>query len=152
MNRLLKLATLSLTAAYLAATASPAHAQSVAGNWRTPTGSIVQVYPCGDALCLRVLAIEKTAPGTVDVNNPDPALRSRPLCGLQIGNGFQAKGGDQSAENGQIYDPKSGKTYSSSLATSGTEHLKLRGYVGVKLFGRTEEWTRTTDPVPPCGK
>ena len=120
------------------------------GNWTTPTGSVVQVYPCATTVCLRILVVEKSAPGTQDENNPDPALRSRSLCGLQIGSGFQPKAEGQSADNGQIYDPKSGKTYSGSLALNGADRLKLRGYVGVKLFGRTEEWTRTTQPVPAC--
>ena len=149
MTRYLFAATLSLTAALAAATSS-AQAPGITGNWRTPTGSIVQVYPCGNAFCLRVLAVEKSAPGTIDANNPDPALRSRSLCGLQIGSGFQGRNGDQTAENGQIYDPKSGKTYSGSLAASSADRLKLRGYLGVKLFGRTEEWTRNTAPIPAC--
>ena len=142
--------TLPLAAVLLAALSALAQAPGLAGNWRTPTGSIVQVHPCGDALCLRVVAIEKNAPGTLDENNPNPALRARSICGLEIGTGFHPDSSSQAADNGQIYDPKSGKTYSSSIAVNGPDRLKLRGYVGVKLFGRTEEWTRDTNPVPPC--
>ena len=150
MNTPKLLATLPLVAALCAPPAALADTPSFLGNWRTPTGSVIQVYPCGTAACLRLLAIEKTAPGTVDANNPDPALRSRSLCGMQIGSGFQPQEGNRSAEGGSIYDPHNGKTYSGSLALNGTDHLRLRGYIGTKLFGRTEEWTRTTDAVPPC--
>jgi len=139
-----------MAVAALLATSAAAGAQTIEGNWSTPTGSVVQVYPCAGAVCLRIVVVEKSAPGTLDANNPDAALRSRSLCGLEIGSGFQAVDGGKSAENGKIYDPASGKTYSGSLAASGPNHLKLRGYVGVKLFGRTEEWTRTTQPIPAC--
>ena len=144
------LATVPLLAALCAAASPLSGTTGITGNWRTPTGSVIQVYPCGTAACLRLVAIEKTAPGTVDANNPDPALRSRSLCGVQIGSGFEPQEGNQSAEGGRIYDPHNGKTYSGSLALNGTDHLRLRGYIGSKLFGRTEEWTRTTEPVPPC--
>ena len=150
LKNLLLQAALPTLLLVLATTPSSARAQGIVGNWRTSTGSVVQVYACSGAICLRVLAIEKTAPGTVDENNPDPRLRSRSLCGLQIGSGFQPKDGGQSAETGQIYDPKNGKTYSASLAIDGADHLKLRGYMGVKLFGRTEEWTRTAESIPAC--
>ena len=106
IERFLLQTTLPVVLLVLATTSLSARAQGIAGNWRTSTGSVVQIHSCSDAVCLRVLAIEKTAPGTVDENNPDPKLRSRSLCGLQIGSGFQPRNGGQSAENGQIYDPK----------------------------------------------
>ena len=86
---------------------------------------------------------------TVDANNPDAALRTRPLCGLVIGTGFTLKDPTH-AEDGHLYDPKTGKTYKGTLTSEG-DRLKLRGYVGAKLFGRTAEWTRTTAPAA-CSK
>jgi uncharacterized protein (DUF2147 family) len=67
---------------------------------------------------------------------------------LQIGRGFHLADSSH-ADGGQLYDPKSGKTYSGSMASDG-DSLKLRGYVGIKLFGRTEVWTRTHGNVPAC--
>ena len=79
-----------------------------------------------------------------DENNPDPALRDRPLLGLTIMTGFRFQG-DGTWTDGRIYDPNNGKTYrcKMKLATDGT--LKVRGYVGISWFGRTETWTRMTD-------
>ncbi len=123
--------------------------KGIEGNWRTPSGSIVKVYDCGDKVCLKIMQIEKNAPGKVDANNPDATLRSRTLCGLQIGSGFKPEDNRTKAESGSLYDPKSGKTYTGALAADG-DLLKLRGYLGFKVFGRTEEWNRVNGQVDVC--
>lgn len=133
----------------LGTAAVTAQSPGIEGNWRTPTGSIISASPCGGDLCLMIKQVEKSAPGTLDHNNPDPKLQSRSLCGIEIGSGFKPADGGKKAEGGHIYDPKSGKTYSASLAADG-ETLKLRGYIGLKAFGRTEQWTRATGPVETC--
>ena len=84
----------------------------------------------------------------MDVKNPAPALRSRHLCGLQIGYDFHPAG-PAHAEDGRLYDPKSGRTYHGEMTSEG-DQLHLRGYVGMRMFGRTEIWTRVTTPVKPC--
>ena len=119
----------------------------MAGDWKTPGGSVVRLAPCADALCLRVVALSPTAPGNLDQNNPDPGLRSRSLCNLEIGTGFTPSG-DQ-ATGGHIYDPMSGKTYRATIKLDG-DTLRLRGYVGISAFGRTESWQRTTG-AKSCG-
>ena len=77
----------------------------------------------------------------VDRENPDPALRSRPLMGLPIVEGFEYAG-KGSWKNAHIYDPDNGKTYKckAKLLEDGT--LKIRGFIGVSLLGRTTFWTR----------
>ncbi len=127
------------------AAAAPSHA--LFGDWKTADGSVVRTFPCGDALCIKIIAVTPTAPGTVDHKNPDAALRNRPLCNLEIGSNFTLSG-DNQATAGRLYDPESGKTYKGNIDLNG-ETLKLRGYVGVTLFGRTEVWHRTSD-VKPC--
>jgi len=44
--------------------------------------------------------------------------------------------------NGCIYDPASGSTYTCLLTLDGDDRLRLRGYVGLPLLGRTTAWTR----------
>ena len=79
----------------------------------------------------------------VDKHNPDPALRTRPSLGLEILKGFTFNGKAEWS-GGEIYDPKSGKTYSSYMNFDGRDKnvLKLRGYIGISLIGRTNTWTR----------
>ncbi|MGI9271409.1 MAG: DUF2147 domain-containing protein [Woeseiaceae bacterium] len=77
----------------------------------------------------------------VDEFNPDPALRDRPLLGITILHGFAYKG-DGVWKGGTIYDPNSGKTYKSTMTLVDGNTLKVRGYIGVSLFGRSDTWTR----------
>jgi uncharacterized protein (DUF2147 family) len=50
-------------------------------------------------------------------------------------------------EEGTIYDPKTGNTYSSLLELDGAETIKVRGYIGISLIGRTAVWTRAQSPL-----
>lgn len=43
-------------------------------------------------------------------------------------------------DGGQILDPKNGKEYNCKIEFDGTEKLKVRGYIGVSIFGRTQVW------------
>jgi len=79
-----------------------------------------------------------------DQKNPDPALRDRPLTGLQLFQGFSYDG-DGRWTGGTIYDPNSGKTYRCIITWVDENTLKVRGYIGVPMLGRTETWTRVPD-------
>lgn len=139
-----------LACTVLCFTSCAAFAQNsgVFGNWSNSTGSVIQIYPCGNDACARLIAISSKAPTHFDINNPNPALRTRSLCGLQIGAGFHLTGPGR-AQDGWLYDPKSGRTYHGSMTRSGTT-LRLRGYVGISIFGRTETWTRAPNNLPAC--
>ncbi len=77
----------------------------------------------------------------VDINNPEPDRRNQSLLGLIILRGFNFNGVNRWT-GGQLYDPNNGKTYQGSLELIDDDKLALRGYVGIPLFGRTENWTR----------
>ena len=79
-----------------------------------------------------------------DEKNPDPSLRDRPLTGLELFTGF-AYDGDGRWSGGTIYDPNSGKTYRCIITLVDDDTLKVRGYIGVPMLGRTETWTRVPD-------
>ena len=80
----------------------------------------------------------------MDEHNPDPALRDRPLTGLELFRNFSYDG-DGRWTDGTIYDPNSGKTYRCIITWVDEDTLKVRGYVGVPMLGRTETWTRVPD-------
>lgn len=68
-------------------------------------------------------------------------MKDRPLVGLHVLWGFQQDGDEWSG--GQVLDPESGKIYRASLALEdGGKKLRLRGYIGIPLLGRTEHWLR----------
>jgi uncharacterized protein (DUF2147 family) len=79
-----------------------------------------------------------------DVKNPDPALRDRLLTGLELFRGFSYDG-DGRWTGGTIYDPNSGKTYRCIITWVDKNTLKVRGYIGVPMLGRTETWNRVPD-------
>lgn len=76
-----------------------------------------------------------------DSNNPDESMRNVPLRGYRILKDFEYKGNGEWA-NGTIYDPENGNTYSSVINMKDENTLDIRGYVGVKTFGRTDTWRR----------
>lgn len=75
----------------------------------------------------------------LDINNSDPKKRSQPVMGMLILRGFKKEGRNE-YEDGTIYDPKNGKTYSCKMELDGNK-LNVRGYIGVSLIGRTDTWT-----------
>ncbi|GAB4331654.1 MAG: DUF2147 domain-containing protein [Bacteroidales bacterium] len=78
----------------------------------------------------------------VDDENPDEALQSRPIMGLLLVKDFIFDG--ELWDDGEIYDPKSGNTYDCYMKLESPDKLKVRGYIGISLIGRTTYWTRTT--------
>jgi uncharacterized protein (DUF2147 family) len=80
----------------------------------------------------------------VDRENPDESLRARPILGLEIMQDFEYVG-DGKYKKGTIYAPDEGKTYKCKLTLDENGDLKVRGYIGVSLIGRTEVWTRVDD-------
>ena len=74
-----------------------------------------------------------------DIKNPVHALQSRDVIGLELLTGFTYNDGTYGG--GEIYDPETGKTYSCKMTLEGNK-LKVRGYIGISLFGRTEYFER----------
>jgi len=75
----------------------------------------------------------------VDIYNEDESLRHRPILGLKLLNDFIFD--DGTWEDGTIYDPEEGETYSCTISKEGNV-LNVRGYIGISLVGRTTEWTK----------
>lgn len=76
-----------------------------------------------------------------DRDNPDKALRDRPMQGLVFMTGFRYDG-DGKWKGGKVYDAENGKTYSCKMTLKDRETLEIRGYIGVSLLGRNQTWKR----------
>lgn len=113
-------------------------ATSIAGRYVTEDGSgVIEIGRCGATVCgklVRILKSEPNAPKT-DVNNADPALRSRPILGMPILSGFTDAGKDW---RGRIYDPRNGKTYKSIVSKNGDGSLKVQGCIA--FLCQTQLW------------
>lgn len=77
----------------------------------------------------------------LDSKNPDKAEAEKKLVGKVILHDLQHDE-DADYKGGKIYDPESGKTYSCKATRQADGNLKVRGFIGASLFGRTTLWTR----------
>jgi len=128
--------------------ASKAFAATPVGLWFAEGGAAqVQVFPCGDEFCGKVVWLRsplgEDGCELRDSNNPDSTLRSRTIIGLLVLTGLKPEDEDRGAwSGGSIYDPTSGHTYSCQARLEGNNKLFLRGYFGIQLLGRTTTWTK----------
>ncbi|MCB1318417.1 MAG: DUF2147 domain-containing protein [Leptospiraceae bacterium] len=121
------------------------------GTWTTQSGkSRVLLFKCqGDKLCGKIVWLsEPNYPAgdaeagqpKHDRNNPDASKRDRPIQGMFLVWGFTWDG--EKWEDGHIYNPEDGKTYSCYMELEAPNRLKVRGYVGFSALGKTVYWTR----------
>lgn len=121
----------------------------ILGRWLTESRKgVVEIYRCADHLCGKVVWIQPGEPQT-DELNPNPALRKRALCGLVLMGDFKPSGRDVWS-GGWAYSPEVGKTYSARMALQEDGTLKLRGYIGIPLFGESQIWTRADPALKNC--
>ena len=120
--------------------------QSVVGKWKTiddATGeakSIVEVFSKSGKIYAKV----------VDVLDPEVKYnlckqcpgddKNKPILGLNIIKGLSKDGAEYNS--GEILDPKNGKLYKCALSLESKDKLKVRGYIGFSLIGRTQYWYR----------
>lgn len=82
----------------------------------------------------------KTGKPQLDVNNPEPSLRSRPVLGMRLMKGLDFEDGEWI--DGDIYDANSGKIYSCQIEKISKDEIELTGYIGFSWIGRSDTWTR----------
>ncbi|MBN2683505.1 MAG: DUF2147 domain-containing protein, partial [Bacteroidales bacterium] len=90
----------------------------------------------------KIIWVNEKERGKLDSKNPVEKLRTRPIEGIVFMKGFVFEEKTQTWKGGKVYDPESGNVYSGTLKLVDKDNMDLRGYVGVTLLGRTEEWTR----------
>lgn len=138
---------------YAPASADPREA----GIWYDDTGKgAVKIEICTPTtLCGKIYWLKEpmTATGEpkIDRYNPEPSMRTRPICGLPVLGDLEqlSEGG---FDNGWVYDPKEGKSYSVALDLIGPDTLKVTGYKGMRFLGKSFIWTRAPADLPSCSQ
>ncbi len=121
-------------------------AQSVVGKWKTfddKTGdakSIVEITEKDGKVYGKIIEILNPEKKNDKCTNCPDQDKDKPLKGLTIIKGLKKDGKDYS--DGKILDPVSGKLYKCTISLDGKDKLKVRGYVGISAFGRTQTWNR----------
>jgi uncharacterized protein (DUF2147 family) len=121
-------------------------ADAIVGVWESGNGKArIKIDKANDKFNGRIVWLrepnDETGKPKLDKNNPEEALRSKPLLGYSMLKDFSYKG-EKTWEEGTIYDPESGSTYSCTITMTDENTLDVRGYIGVSLFGRTDVWKR----------
>jgi uncharacterized protein (DUF2147 family) len=123
---------------------------AIVGPWATHEGGEVKFHPCDDEtgeLCGSIIALrpEDAVLNPTDVNNPDPALRQRPILGITMFMGLEADS-DGKWSDGQLYNTLTGKQYDSKIRLLDADTLKISGCIG--FFCRSFEWQRISSTPP----
>lgn len=121
MNRFGMMAMVFVAAASIGTAPAQARAKPIVGKWLTENGdALIEIAPCGKALCGKVLKVLKPKPG------------ERSTQGMAILTELADTG---SLWKGKILDPRSGKVYTAKVAVNPNGTLKVEGCVAFLCKG-----------------
>jgi uncharacterized protein (DUF2147 family) len=130
-----------LFAVALAVLANDEKQSRILGSWLTePKDGIIQIS-LGAGATYEGRIVGGSHPGRVDEKNPDPTQRSKPLRGQIILRNLHYDG-DGKWSGGTIYEPDSGRTYKCLIELIAPDSLKVRGFIGIAMLGKSQIWTR----------
>ena len=121
-------------------------AQTVTGKWKTfddETGdakSVVEIYEKNGKIFAKIVEIFEIQHRNRKCDLCTGEDKDKPILGFTIIKGLTKDG--EEYNGGKITDPKNGKSYKCLLSLENKDKLKVRGYIGFALIGRTQFWTR----------
>ena len=122
-----------------------AKAQSITGQWETyddktkEKKALIEIYKTNNTYSAKII---KNFVGEHDAicDECKGDKKNKPIKGLIIIEDL--KKNDSEYNGGTILDPESGEIYSCHLKLVNSNKLKVRGFLGFSLFGRTQYWRR----------
>ncbi|MBO1327399.1 DUF2147 domain-containing protein [Acetobacter suratthaniensis] len=121
--------------------ASAATDEKLMGYWLSQDhDGVFLIQQCGDVVCGRLVGMRYD--GTDVPRGHDGKVE----CNLMMLTGFRTMQDNARKMQGHILDPDTGHVYDAQIWNDGPDVLKLRGYLGLPLFGQTQTWTRYTGP------
>ena len=121
------------------------NAQSIVGEWETyddKTGtklSTVEIYKTNNKYFGKITKLYEDPSDSV-CEKCEGENKDTPIIGLIILQNLEED--DDEYNNGTILDPDNGETYKCYIELINNNKLKLRGYIGISLLGRTQYWQR----------
>jgi uncharacterized protein (DUF2147 family) len=122
------------------------NSQSIVGKWKTiddETGeakSIVELFLKSGKMYAKVVEVLDVANKNSLCQKCSGEDKNKPILGLTIIKGLSKEGAEYTS--GEILDPKNGKLYKCTISLESKDKLKVRGYIGFSLLGRTQYWHR----------
>ncbi|KFL88623.1 DUF2147 domain-containing protein [Acetobacter malorum] len=107
---------------------------------------VFKIGMCGDTVCGQLVGLSYQG------DDVPKDHKGQSECGLQMLTGFRQSSDDKKRWNGKILDPDSGHVYQAQIWSPQKDVLKLRGYIGLPLFGETQTWTRYEGTLGPVCK
>ncbi|MFN3848174.1 MAG: DUF2147 domain-containing protein [Spirosomataceae bacterium] len=107
----------------------------------------VEIYKQGNAYFAKITELvepadPKTGKPYTDTENPDKSKRNQPIVGLVVIKNLKYIADKKIWDDGDVYDPKRGKTYSLKITMKDNNKIVITGYIGVPMLGQSETWTR----------
>ncbi len=122
------------------------YSQTIFGTWNSfdevtnEVESVIEIYKKADKAFAKIVKITNPENRAARCINCKGDRKNEPILGMNILSGL--KKNDEEWSGGKILDPKSGKEYKCYIKLIDKNTLKLRGYIGLSVFGRTAIWKR----------
>jgi uncharacterized protein (DUF2147 family) len=143
---LLALALLSLVRPSLAHAADTpvGYWTTIDDDGKTPS-SIIQIFARGKKLYGKVVRLINPREKDPKCTACDGPRKNQRILGMEILRDFEQD--DDEWSGGYILDPRNGTEYKCYMELQeGGKRLKVRGYVGIALLGRTQYWQKSPPP------
>lgn len=119
---------------------------ALAGTWLKDDKAFkVRIEKQGERFFGKIIWMERNhwADGSPkkDHLNPNPKLRSRSYIGIPVVLGLKYDG-DDTWNDGKIYDPESGKTYDCRITLVNRNRAEIRAYIGFPWIGKSLYFNR----------
>ena len=129
---------------------SLADAGSPQGLWVLDDRStVVEIMRCENGLCGRIVGVAgESRKGAVvpDGRRIAPGESRRPLCGAVVFDGFHEADGERFV-GGRFFNTEDGRFYDATATVESADAIRVRGYIGAEIFGRTRYLYRWGTPA-----
>ena len=122
--------------------------QTIFGAWNSfdeetnRLESVIEVYEKNDQVFAKIIKITNLENQGATCINCSGERKNTPILGMNILTGLKKDGDEWSG--GKILDPKNGKEYKCYIQLLDKNTLKIRGYIGFSMFGRTAIWKKAS--------
>lgn len=122
------------------------NAQSIFGKWNSTndeTGeidSVIEIYKKENKAYAKVIKIMDPSRQNSVCTACEGPNKNKRILGLNILTGLEKN--DDEWSGGEILDPRNGSVYKCYIKLVNKDKLKIRGFIGVSIFGKTKYWQR----------
>lgn len=126
-----------------------ASSQSIIGKWESvneetkKVESTIEIYEKSGKFFGKIIEIKDPEKKDALCNLCEGSLKDKPILGMIIVSDLKKNQDEWSG--GRVLDPKNGKEYKCTISLKDENTMKLRGYIGFSVFGRTAYWYRVND-------